>query len=96
MSIPVPSEHAAGATLVAGDRVDVISMVGEQPQFVASDLEVVSIADTTQDGLSGISPYHVVVAVSPEEALALARAISEGSLEILRATGARALDEVGE
>ena len=96
MSVPVPSEHAAGATLVAGDRVDVISMVGEQPQFVASDLEVVSIADTTQDGLSGVAPYHVVVAVSPEEALALARAISEGSLEILRATGARVLDEVGE
>ena len=30
MSIPVAAEHAAGATLVIGDRVDVISMVGEE------------------------------------------------------------------
>lgn len=94
MSIPVSVEHAAGATLVVGDRADVISMVGDEPVFVATDLEVVSIADTTQDGLAGIGPYHVVVAVSPEEALALARAIAEGSLEILRSTGAGPLDEV--
>ena len=41
--------------------VDVISMVGDEPVFVATDLEVVSIADTTQTGLSGVGPYHVVV-----------------------------------
>ena len=53
MSIPVAAEHAAGATLVIGDRVDVISMVGDEPVFVASDLEVVSIADTTQNRIVG-------------------------------------------
>ena len=94
MSIPVSVEHAAGATLVIGDRVDVISMVGERPAFVATDLEVVSIADTTQTGLSGAGPYHVVVGVSPEEALALTRAIADGSLEMLRSTGADVLEEV--
>jgi Flp pilus assembly protein CpaB len=93
MSIPVAAEHAAGATLVIGDRVDVISMVDEEPVFVASDLEVVSIADTTQTGLSGDGPYHVVVGVSPAQALALARAIADGSLEILRSTGAAVLEE---
>jgi len=93
MSIPVAAEHAAGATLVIGDRVDVISMVGEEPVFVASGLEVVSIADTTQTGLSAAGPYHVVVGVSPAQALALARAIADGSLEILRSTGADALEE---
>ena len=93
MSIPVAAEHAAGATLVIGDRVDVISMVGDEPVFVASDLEVVSIADTMQTGLSAAGPYHVVVGVSPAQALALARAIADGSLEILRSTGADALEE---
>ena len=93
MSIPVPVEHAAGATLVIGDRVDVISMLGEEPAFVATDLEVVSIADTMQTGLSGAGPYHVVVGVSPEQALALARAIADGSLEMLRSTGADVFEE---
>jgi Flp pilus assembly protein CpaB len=95
MSIPVAVEHAAGATLVIGDRVDVISMVGEEPVFVATDLEVVSIADTPQTGISAAGPYHVVVAVSPEQALALAGAIADGSLDIVRSTGAAALEEVG-
>jgi Flp pilus assembly protein CpaB len=88
MSIPVPIEHAAGETLVIGDRVDVISMVDEVPTFVALDLEVVSIAETSEGGLSGVGPYHVVVAVTSEEALALARAIDDGSIEIIRSTGA--------
>ena len=92
MSVPVPVEHAAGATLVIGDRVDIISIVGEEPTFVAANLEVVSIADTMQTGLSGVGPYHVVVAVSPEQALALARAIADGSLEIVRSTGADVLE----
>jgi Flp pilus assembly protein CpaB len=92
MSIPVPAEHAAGATLVVGDRVDVISMIGDEPAFVATDLEVISIADTTQTGLSTAGPYHVVVGVSQEQALALARAIADGSLEVLRSTGAEVLE----
>ena len=88
MSIPVPIEHAAGATLVVGDRVDVISIVGDDPAFVAADLEVVGIAETAQGSLSGVSPYHLVVAVTSEDALALARAINDGSIEIVRSTGA--------
>jgi len=88
MSIPVAVEHAAGATLAVGDRIDVISIVEGSPTFVAVDLEVVSIADTGQGGLSGVSPYHVVVAVSSEEALALAKAIDDGSIEVVRSTGA--------
>lgn len=88
MSIPVPIEHAVGATLVVGDRVDVISMIEGVPTFVAADLEVVSIAEASQGGLSGVGPYHVVVAVTSAEALALAQAIEEGSIEIVRSTGA--------
>jgi Flp pilus assembly protein CpaB len=88
MSIPVSVEHAAGGTLVAGDRVDVISMVGAEPSFVATALEVVGIAETDQGGLSGVGPYYLVVAVTTDDALALARAIADGSIEIVRSTGA--------
>jgi Flp pilus assembly protein CpaB len=88
MSIPVPIEHAAGATLVVGDRVDVISMLDDEAAFVATDLEVVSIAETSQGGIGGVGPYHLVVAVTADEALALARAIDDGSVEIIRSTGA--------
>jgi hypothetical protein len=93
MSIPVPMEHAAGATLEVGDRVDVISMVGDSPAFVATDLEVVDVGESTQSGLAVAGPYHLVVAVGTDEALALARAIAEGSVEILRSTGAAPVDE---
>jgi Flp pilus assembly protein CpaB len=90
MSIPVTVEHAAGATLVVGDRVDVISIVGDEPSFVAVDLEVVGIAERAQGGLSGVGPYYVVVAVTSGDALALAQAIDVGSIEIVRSTGAGA------
>jgi Flp pilus assembly protein CpaB len=92
MSIPVSVEHAAGATVVIGDRVDVISIVGDVPAFVATDLEVVNIGEASQGGLAVSAPYHVVVAVDPEQALALARAIADGSLEVLRSTGAATID----
>ena len=88
MSIPVPVEHAVGATLMVSDRVDVISVIDGQPSFVAEDLEVVSIAATSQGGLSGVGPYHIVVAVTSDEALALAKAIDDGSIEVVRSTGA--------
>ncbi len=88
MSIPIGIEHAAGATLVVGDRVDVISLVENVPKFVATDLEVVSIAAASEGGISGVGPYHVVVGVSAEQALALAMAIDQGSIEVLRSTGA--------
>lgn len=91
MSIPVAVEHAAGATLVVGDRVDVISIVGDQPEFVALDLEVVAIAERAQGGLSGVGPYFVVVAVTSDDALAVARAINDDSIEVVRSTGAGAL-----
>lgn len=88
MSIPVTSEHAAGASIVAGDQIDVISVVDGVPGFVAEALEVISVADADQGALAVGAGYHVVVAVEPDQALALAAAIDSGSLELVRATGA--------
>ena len=92
MSVPVDREHATGGTLVAGDRVDVISVVDGVPGFVATDLEVTGVADAASGAIGAVSSYHVVLSVSAEQALALAAALDSGSLEIVRSTGASALE----
>ena len=92
MSIPIDREHAAGGSLVAGDRVDVISVSDGVSGFVATDLEVTGVADESSGGIGAVSAYHVVLSVDAEQALALAAALDSGSLEIIRATGAEAID----
>ncbi len=94
MSIPVAIEHAAGARLVVGDRVDVITVADGVARFVATDLAVIEHADTETSGLS-TGAYHVTVAVDNDEALALAEAIAAGSLEIIRSTGATPMSGSG-
>lgn len=88
MSLPVPVEHAAGGSLVPGDRVDVIAVVDGTAQYVAGDLEVVSVAAGSSGAIGSIGAYHVVVSVDAGEALALAQAMGSGSIEIVRSTGA--------
>ena len=88
MSVPVTAEHAAGASIVAGDRIDVISVVDGVAGFVAEALEVIAVSESDQGALSVGTGYFVVVAVEPSEALALAAAIESGSLDLVRATGA--------
>jgi Flp pilus assembly protein CpaB len=87
MSIPIAIEHAAGARIVVGDRVDVITVVDGVASFVATDLAVIAHAEAESGSLSA-GAYHVTVAVDEEEALALAKAIDTGSLELVRSTGA--------
>jgi hypothetical protein len=95
MSIPVGIEHAAGAGVEAGDRVDVISVAEGVPQFVATDLEVVGVADLEAGRLSAAGSYFVIVAVEADEALAIAAAINQGSVEIIRSTGAHPIESKG-
>lgn len=95
MSIPVAIEHAAGGLLQVGDRVDVISILDGGPEFVATGLSIVSLGTTDRSGLGGLDDYHIVVAVTPSQALSLAAAIEAGSLEVIRATGLRAADGGG-
>lgn len=87
MSIPIAIEHATGARIVVGDRVDVITVADGVASFVATDLAVIAHAEAQAGGLS-TGAYHLTVAVDEEEALALAEAIDTGSLEVVRSTGA--------
>lgn len=91
MSIPIERSHAAGGSLVAGDRVDVISVDDGVPSYVATDLEVTGVAEQATGSIGSVSSYHVVLSVTADEALALAGALDAGSLEIVRSTGAEVL-----
>lgn len=92
MSVPIDVEHAAGGTIGAGDRVDVISVVDGTASFIGTDIEVVSVAELSGGSLGAIGDYHIVVAVEAEQALRLAEAIDVGSIEIVRSTGAAGAD----
>lgn len=96
MSLPVPIEHAAGGSLVAGDRIDVISVDDGTAGYVAEDLEVVMVAEGSSGGIAGVSDFHVVISVKADEALALAEALDRGSIEIIRSTGSNAIEGEGE
>jgi Flp pilus assembly protein CpaB len=96
MSIPIAVEHAAGGTLVAGDRVDVVSVLDGVARYVAVGIELLGISEDEGGSLGGLSSYHLVVAVDSDQALALAEAIDSGSIEIIRSTGASDLAREAE
>jgi Flp pilus assembly protein CpaB len=93
MSLPVPREHAAGGDLSAGDRVDVLGVVGadagDEVDYVATDIEVLAVG-AEHSGAVGSRPseFAVTVAVDGTQARRLARALAAGSVEVVRSTGA--------
>ena len=93
MSLPVPPEHAAGGSLVAGDRVDVISVIDGAARYIATGLEVVSISDAGDGSIGSVTNHHVTVGVETDEALRLAEALDTGSIELVRSTGSSAVVE---
>ena len=86
MSIPIAADHAVGATLQVGDRVDVISVDDGESRFVATGIEVLDVA--AGGTRPGGDRFGVTVAVSEAEALAIAAALDRGSIHLLRSTGA--------
>ena len=86
MSIPISPDHAVGAALYAGDRVDVIAVDGGHSRFVATAIEVLDVssggARTSGDRLG------IVVVVSEAEALAIAGALDGAAVHLVRSTGA--------
>jgi Flp pilus assembly protein CpaB len=93
MSFPIEALRAVGGDLQAGDRVDVIAVVGGLSSYVAADLEVIAVAaPESRAALAGGGTFGITVAVDPEQALALAEALSVGDVTVLRSTGSTAVD----
>ena len=85
MSIPITADHAVGAALYVGDRVDVISVEDGAGRFIATGIEVLGVAS----GESRLTSdrFGITVAVTEGEALAIAEALDEGRVHLLRSTG---------
>lgn len=94
MSVPVPVERANGGELSPGDRIDVIDTSGGQPNYVANDLEVLTVVDASSGGLSARAVFSVSVSVDAEQALAVAGALAGGKVDLVRSTGARPVTPV--
>jgi Flp pilus assembly protein CpaB len=88
MSVPVGVEHSVGGLVKPGDRVDVITVDGGIPMFVVAGVEVIAVADPSAGGLGQSGGHHLVLSVDADQALQLAAAISAGSIEVVRSTGA--------
>ena len=91
MSIPVPRENAVGGGLRIGDRVDVIDVVDGEAAFVMADAQVVSVSSPATSGgiTSGAAgDFYVVVEVDARQALAVAEALADGKVDVVRSTGA--------
>ena len=87
IAIPIEIEHAVGGGLVAGDRIDLIAVTENGPQYVLVGAEVLEVPSTARGSLTGATGFFVVVAVDHQQALAVAAAIRSGEIEIARSTG---------
>ncbi len=96
MSVPVDPAHAVGGRLRVGDRVDVIEVRDDGARYIATDVEVIGVADLSSGGaLGGLSSYSVTLAVDDRTALRLAAGIRGDRLEIVRSTGAAPPADLG-
>lgn len=86
MSIPVPPGRAVAAELRSGDRVDVVSAGRGWGRFAATGVEVLSVTEDG-DGLGG-GELNVIVAVDGADALAVAAALADSEIFLVRSTGA--------
>lgn len=91
MSVPVDPARAAGGAIAVGDRVDVIHVVAGIARYVVTDARVLEV-DRPPDPvpLGGSGGLSLTLEVDAGAALCLSRAIQDGSLDVLVATGQRA------
>ena len=95
MSIPIDAEHAVGGELAEGDRIDLILVSDEGPRYVVAAAEVLAVSAVGELGALASGDFFIVVAVDAEQALLVAEAIRDGRIEVVRSTGAIAIESSG-
>ncbi len=90
MSIPLAAAQAADGKIEVGDRVDVIHTTDGGPRYVLTGAEVVGRSSGGGGIVSGGSQDDLVltVVVNDQEALAVAAALEDGEVTVVRSTGA--------
>ena len=92
MSLPLLREQAVGGAISRGDAVDVIQVVDGDARFVVGGAEVLDVAGPADTTLGGLATFYISIAVDPETALCLARAIDAGQLSVVLSTGQEAVE----
>lgn len=85
MSVPVGTTHAVNGAIVPGDRIDIIVVDRGTAGYVATDVEVIGVGAAPTSASGG---FALTVAVDDATSLRLALAISDGAIQVVRATGA--------
>ncbi|HEX5096993.1 MAG TPA: Flp pilus assembly protein CpaB [Acidimicrobiia bacterium] len=93
MSIALPRANAVAGALRAGDRVDVVAVSrdGATADFVMTDTAVLDVDGGDGGPLGAPDAMTITLAVTPESALALARALDAGTVTLVLATDAAPL-----
>jgi Flp pilus assembly protein CpaB len=89
MSVPMSPANAVGGDLAVGDDVDVLIVNADATRFVAESVPVLAVPTNEASGLvSATSAWWVVLAVEDSEALQIADGVENGTVYLLRSTGA--------
>ena len=90
MSVPIAPEHAVNGQIVAGDRIDLISVRRGVAAYVVTNAEVIAVSSS--DSTVGGRGFSITIAVDELTSLEVASALDTGGLEIIRSTGAAPAD----
>jgi Flp pilus assembly protein CpaB len=85
MSLSIDRDRAVGGLLKRGDTIDVVVSEAGTARYVLVGAEVLSVSDSS--GALG-SGYSVTIALDADAALTVAAAMSEGTIQLIRSTGA--------
>jgi Flp pilus assembly protein CpaB len=97
MSIPIPRTRAVGGELAIGDRIDVINNSPATSEYAARDIEVIAVKEGGGGGaLASAEGFHLIVAVAPDQAVAIAKALDTGKIDVVRTTGGSAPSRNGD
>lgn len=90
ISIPLDVSRAVGGSLQVGDVVDVVDTSGDVPLYAAVGARVLATSGTARGGIGGglASKYSITIGVDERAALAVASAITNGKIDVVRSTGA--------
>lgn len=68
--------------------MDVLQSADGAARYVLVGAEVLTVSDGSSGALGGSGRYAITVALDAESALEIAAALSEGTLDLVRSTGA--------
>jgi Flp pilus assembly protein CpaB len=90
MSFPIPSAHAMGGALDTGDRVDILAVRtdGVDAGYVMTDVEVLAVDRGRGGPLGTPEDITLTVAVDSDGAVRIASALEQGTVTLVRSTGA--------